>query len=313
MNEIYFYFLYLINKIIFSQETNVNISQNKPSKRMRKMFTLVASLLAINSFTFGQTTATSNELADAKIVQPVNPNTWAEKGNYIPFEEEKVKPRAANFIYYAFAIAEPNLTMDEYLDGSVVSESNSYMIAYSNHPMIDIFATLLQKPALYIDIADNAKESMKKEIGILYKNTNIKPVDAQKLILNQLTNIYNLRVQPVQKMKEVWTLKITDSQKFAIWTHTGTLTVTETEPSSINMDDKGFYKGMGNTVEVLAEGLQKYCNEPFVAEPSIKAQINIEKLAIKDMNILAQTLLEKYGITMKKTKKLMSVIEISSK
>jgi hypothetical protein len=280
---------------------------------MRKMFTLVASLLTFNILVFGQDAPKNESLVVAQVHSPVKPSEWVEKGKIPTLEAENVKPPVANFIYYAFAIAEPNLTMDEYLDGSVVSESNAYMIAYSNHPLVDVFGTLLQKPTLYIDIADNAKETLKKEIGILYKNTNIKPADAQKLILNQLTNIYNLRIQPVQKMKEVWSLKITDPQKFAVWTHTGTLTVTETEPTSINMDDKGFYKGMGNSVEILAEGLQKYCNEPFVAESSIKAQINIEKLAIKDMTILAQTLLEKYGITMKKTKKLMSVMEISSK
>ena len=281
---------------------------------MRKFYVLVASLLALNVSTFGQSSQNQELIANA-VQAPEKPEAWAAKGDFTPAEDVKIKRRAAaNFIFYAFAIAEPNLTMDEYLDGSVITETNAYMIAYTNHPMVDIFGTLLQKSPLYFEIADNAKVTMKKEIGILYKNTNIKPADAQKLILNQLTNIYNLRIQPVQRMKEVWMLKVTDTQKYATWTHSGTLTITETYPSSVNVDEKGvFYKGMGNNVEVLAEGLQKYCDIPVVAEPSTKAQIDIDKLPIKDLNVLAKILLEKYGITMQKGKKMISVIEISSK
>ncbi|NJN33240.1 MAG: hypothetical protein HC817_02295 [Saprospiraceae bacterium] len=143
---------------------------------------------------------------------------------------------------------------------------------------------------------------------------NIKPADAQKLILSQISEIYNLKITKTQKLKEVWCLSVSDMKKFASWTATGRINDnSEWQPSSMNVDEKGFYEGQSNDMTTLAAGLEKFGNAIFTTDSSVKAQITVEKLPLKSTTELAKILFDKYGIALKKVKKMIHIIEITTK
>ncbi len=239
----------------------------------------------------------------------IKPSEWAK-----PTEIAIKSPRAKPLIHYAFTIAEPSLEVEESLDGTVQAGQNEYIIAYSSSTLGEVLSDLLQRPSVYFDIPEAIKPTLSREMGIFYKNMNIKPAEAQKLILSQISEIYNLKIVKTQKLKEVWCLSVADVQKFASWTATGRINDnTEWLPSSMNIDEKGFYEGQSNDMTTLAAGLEKFGNAIFITDSSIKAQITVEKLPIKSTTELAKVLFDKYGIAMKKVKKMVNVVEIISK
>ena len=277
---------------------------------MKQTFTLTALLFSI--FTFAQTRKADIEIAQNKpSAQPV---AWKSVPNYSSTEAKSKHQPAPSVMYYAFNIAEPSLPMEESIDGSVIADGFSYLIAYSSQKLSVVLSDLLQKPESVFEVSEYAKTNLDKEIGIYYKNNSIRPEEAKKVIIQQLCSIYNLKIQITNKLKDVWYLSVSDPKKYATWTANGNLQLKEILPTSVDLDKNGLYKGSGNNVEGLANGLQTYCKEIFMFDPlSTKAQIDIAQLEIQNKEELVKTLNEKYGICLKKVKKVIPVIEISSK
>ena len=95
---------------------------------MKQTFTLTALLFSI--FTFAQTRKADIEIAQNKpSAQPV---AWKSVPNYSSTEAKSKHQPAPSVMYYAFNIAEPSLPMEESIDGSVIADGFSYLIAYSS-------------------------------------------------------------------------------------------------------------------------------------------------------------------------------------
>jgi membrane protease YdiL (CAAX protease family) len=186
---------------------------------------------------------------------------------------------------YSISISELN-----FKEGNSSENYSPDSIVYRNVNMHRILSYVLDKNQLLIK-SDNAF-LLKKNIDLVFKNKANGTPTSKKIILKEISKVYNLTLKKETLEQEVWKLKVCDSLKLM------DNIAAESDTSTCNNKFGYIYMGNKSISELVIE-LGKEYDKLYIDSTNIKEKFNFE-VSSEILRKLRTQLSDKYGISLTK-------------